>query len=110
MAQSVGEPDVYTVRLTRVTLTWVLTALVLFPVLALLGLFMRSIQAGFMAALPPEWFYAVMTLHGLGMVGLWFVAGMAGISVLLARYVRPTVGISWFAFGATLIGVALLLG
>ncbi len=53
--------------------------------------------------------YAVMTLHGLGMVGLWFVAGMAGISVLLARYVRPTIGVSWIAFGATLAGVLLLV-
>src|SRR5215470_5031005 len=50
-----------------------------------------------------------MTLHGLGMVGLWFVAGMAGISVLAAAYVRPTIGVSWIAFGATLIGVVLLL-
>ncbi len=69
-------------------ITWVLTALVLFPVLAVLGFLMRVLQAGYLAAVPPEWFYAVMTLHGLGMVGLWFVAGMAGISVLLARYVR----------------------
>jgi cytochrome c oxidase subunit 1 len=29
--------------------------------------------------------------------------------VLLAPYVRPTVGVSWIAFGATLAGVALLL-
>src|SRR4029453_7102105 len=57
-----------------------------------------------------EWFYAVMTLHGLGMVGWWFVAGMAGMSVLLARYVRPTIGVSWIAFVATLAGVVLLLG
>lgn len=101
--------DQYTPRLVRVTLTWVLTALVLFPVLAVLGFLMRALQAGFFASVPPEWFYAVMTLHGLGMVGLWFVAGMAGISVLLAAYVRPTVGVSWIAFGATLAGVVLLL-
>jgi cytochrome c oxidase subunit 1 len=101
--------DRYTPRLVRVTLTWVLTALVLFPVLAILGFLMRTLQAGYMATVPPEWFYAVMTLHGLGMVGLWFVAGMAGISVLLARYVRPTIGISWIAFGATLAGVLLLV-
>src|SRR5438874_287324 len=93
----VAEPDVYTPRLTRVTLTWVLVALVLFPVLAILGLLMRTVQAGLLPTLPPEWFYAVMTLHGLGMVGLWFVAGMATLSVLLARYVRPTVGVSWVA-------------
>src|SRR5215471_8938126 len=101
--------DQYAPRLVRVTITWGLTALVLFPVLAILGLRMRTLQAGYMAAVPPEWFYAVMTLHGLGMVGLWFVAGMAGISVLLARYVRPTIAVSWIAFGATLIGVGLLL-
>jgi cytochrome c oxidase subunit 1 len=105
----VVDVDVYTPRLLRITLVWVLTALVLFPVLAILGLLMRTLQAGYLSSVPPEWFYAVMTLHGLGMVGLWFVAGMAGISVLLARYVRPTVGVSWIAFGATLAGVALLL-
>jgi cytochrome c oxidase subunit I len=109
MAQVLTESDRYAERLGRVTLTWVLTALVLFPILAVLGLLMRVLQAGFFAAVPPEWFYAVMTLHGLGMVGLWFVAGMAGISVLLSRYIRPTVAVSWAAFGATLIGVVLLL-
>src|SRR5262245_38271412 len=106
MAQAqVIDADLYMPRLTRLTLTWVLTALVLFPILAVLGFLMRAVQAGFMASLPPEWFYAVMTLHGLGMVGLWFVAGMAAISVLLARYVQPTIGVSWAAFAATLTGV-----
>src|SRR5215510_9017803 len=101
--------DTQSARLTRVTLTWVLVALVLFPILAVLGFVMRVMQAGFFAAVPPEWFYAVMTLHGLGMVGLWFVAGMAGMSILLVSYVRPTVGVSWLALAATLAGVVLLL-
>jgi cytochrome c oxidase subunit 1 len=96
-------------RLIRVTLVWVLTALVLFPVLAILGLLMRTQQGGYFQAVPPEYFYAIMTLHGLGMVGLWFVAGMAVLSVLLAKYVKPTVAVSWIAFGATLTGVVLLL-
>src|SRR6058998_1981211 len=108
MAEAVADDATYTPRLVRLTLIWVLTALVLFPILAVLGLLMRVLQAGFLPSTPPEWFYAVMTLHGLGMVGLWFVAGMAGISVLLARYVRPTIGVSWIAFAATLIGVTLL--
>ena len=103
------EGDEYTARLTRLTLVWVVTALVLFPVLAVLGLLMRTMQGGFFQAVPPEWFYAVMTLHGLGMVGLWFVAGVAGISYLLAKYVRPTLAVSWIAFGATLTGVVILL-
>src|SRR5262245_37624757 len=109
MMQVAVEADLYMARLKRVTLTWVLVALILFPVLAVLGLLMRVLQAGFLAMVPPEWFYAVMTLHGLGMVGLWFVAGMAGMSILLASYVRPTIGVSWIAFAATLVGVVLLL-
>jgi cytochrome c oxidase subunit I len=109
MAQVMETVDVYSGRLTRVTLTWVLVALVLFPILAVLGFVMRVLQAGFFPEFTPDLFYAVMTLHGLGMVGLWFVAGMAAISVLLARYVKPTVAVSWIAFGATITGVALLL-
>ena len=66
MAQVAADVDAYPVRLKRLTLTWVLVALVLFPVLAVLGFVMRVVQAGYFPALPPEWFYAVMTLHGLG--------------------------------------------
>ncbi len=99
----------YTRGLNRLTLTWALVALALFPILATLGLLMRVAQSDFLPGLPPEWFYAVMTLHGLGMVGLWFVAGMAGVSHLLARYVRPRLGASRFALGATLLGVTLLI-
>jgi cytochrome c oxidase subunit I len=95
--------------LTRLTLVWVLTALVLFPVLALLGAVMRLAQANLLPDLPPEWFYAVMTLHGLGMVGLWFVAAMAATSFLLARYVRVGLGAARFAYAATLVGVLLLI-
>ena len=109
MPPVIAETDPYSAGLTRLTLTWVLVALVLFPILAVLGFLMRVFQAGFFASLPPEWFYALMTLHGLGMVGLWFVAGMAGISFLLSRYVRPTLAVSWIAFAATIIGVVLLL-
>src|SRR6187401_609197 len=99
MAHAVTSPlDPYTARLTRLTLVWVLTALVLFPILAVLGLLMRTMQSGYFQAVSPEWFYAVMTLHGLGMVGLWFVAGMAGVSFLLSNYVRPTLAVSWVAF------------
>jgi hypothetical protein len=54
MTQAVTDDDVYPARLTRLTITWVLVALVLFPILALLGFLMRVLQAGFFAATPPE--------------------------------------------------------
>ena len=101
--------DTYSSRMTQVTLAWVAVGLVLFPVLSLLGLGMRTLQAGYFAATPPEWFYAVMTLHGLGMVGVWFVASLAAMNFLLAKYVRPNLTVSWIALGMTAVGVLLLL-
>src|SRR5262245_45490781 len=95
--------------LRPMTFTWVFTVLALFPILLLLGFFMRALQANFMTKLQPEWFYAVLTLHGLGMVGVWYVGSMAGVSYLLARYVKPSLAISKIAFGATVLGVVLLL-
>lgn len=91
------------------TFVWILTVLALFPILVILGFFLRALQADYMTKPRPEWFYAVMTLHGLGMVGTWYVGSMAGVSYLLSRYVKPSVVISRIAFGATLLGVVLLL-
>jgi len=59
--------------------------------------------------LTAEWFYAVLTLHGVGMVGLWFVAGMAAVTYLLARYIRPPLWASWMGLGGTLVGFAFLI-
>ncbi len=101
--------DAQPAALRRMTFVWIFTVLALFPVLLLLGFFMRALQANFMTRLQPEWFYAVLTLHGLGMVGIWYVGGMAGVSYLLGRYVRPSLAISRVAFGATVLGVVLLL-
>src|SRR6476469_6452822 len=72
----------------RMTLVWGFTVLVLLPVLVLLGSVMRMFQSNFFPAVPPEWFYAVLTLHSLGMVGAWFVATLAWISYLLSKYTR----------------------
>ena len=101
--------DLYRAQLVRVTLVWVLTALVLFPVLAILGLLMRTQQSGYLQAVPPEYFYAIMTLHGLGMVGTWYVGAMAGVSYRLARFVRPGLAVARFAYLGTAVGVVLLV-
>ncbi len=96
-------------RWERLTALWMIVMLALFPILLGLGAFMRIVQSNLLPTLLPEWFYAVMTLHGLGMVGTWFVGGMAAVSYIVAKYVRPRPVISHIAFGATLLGVVLLL-
>lgn len=93
----------------RLTLLWVVVMLALMPILVLLGMTLRGGQSNLLPMLDAEHFYSILTLHGLGMVGLWFVAGMAGVCALARRYVRLRMWANWVAFLGTLAGVVLLI-
>ncbi|MGO9004701.1 MAG: cbb3-type cytochrome c oxidase subunit I [Beijerinckiaceae bacterium] len=98
----------YGQAIRSVTQFWVWTVPVLFLVLMLLGLMMRSNQAGIINA-DPDYFYAAMTLHGLGMAGTGFVGGLAAVAYLLARYVRVNLVIAWTMYVLTVLGVVGLV-
>src|SRR5690606_16123429 len=70
------------------TLYWMAITFVLFPLLILLGIYMRSVQAGALGELQ-GWFYPMLTLHGVGMVGVWYVASMGCVANVLSKYVSP---------------------
>ena len=89
-------------------LIWIAITFLLFPVLILLGILMRSIQAGEISALQP-WFYPAMTLHGVGMVGVWYVAAMACAADVLSRHVTLPPALGRLAIAGTVLGVVLLL-
>ncbi len=89
-------------------LIWIAITFLLFPILILLGIFMRSIQAGEISTLLP-WFYPAMTLHGVGMVGVWYVAPMACAADVLSRHVTLPAGLGRLAIAGTVLGVLLLL-
>jgi len=82
---------------------------VLFPVLILLGIFLRTVQAGGLAPLQ-SWFYPMMTLHGVGMVWCLVCRRDGRASARCSRvYVEPTPLIGRVAIIGTLLGVGLLL-
>lgn len=93
----------------RWTAVWMVVVLALFVILALLGLVMRMTQGDVLSQVAPEWFYALLTLHGVGMVGAWYVGAMAGVSHQLRRYVEPSLAISRGVLAATVVGVVLLI-
>ena len=93
----------------RITLHWTVVVAVLFLLMLLAGLTMRAYQGEYVMGLGPEWFYALLTLHGLGMVGTWYVGAMAGVSYRLARFARPGLGVARFAYLGTAVGVVLLV-
>ncbi|HSC48891.1 MAG TPA: cbb3-type cytochrome c oxidase subunit I [Gaiellaceae bacterium] len=84
-------------RSRRLTLRIVLTATAILLVAGLLGMLMRDSQAD-LGRLPPEWFYALMTAHGLGA----FV-GWAGFAVMgFAYWVLAQVGFPLGRWGRVL--------
>ena len=61
-------------------------------------------------ALGPMWFYQLMTLHGVGMVGVAAIAGAAIMWHFLSQYVELSERILKTNLLLFLMGVAMLLG
>ncbi len=92
----------------RLAIVYAITGLVVFFVLVLLGFTMRLNQAGALD-LPPDFFYALMTLHGLGMVGVLYVAAYIGVWYLISQYTKPSLGLAKFNYVLILLGVVGLM-
>jgi cytochrome c oxidase subunit 1 len=100
----------------RITLVWLVTGAVLLLVLAVLGVLLRTSQAA-QNLVPPAVFYAGMTLHGIGMVGValtviaavfWYVMSKAlplSAAVMRAVYLLTGTGVVLILL-ATLFGYA----
>lgn len=94
-------------KIRKITSLWIITVLVLFIVSIVLGILMRLNQ-GEIIHQSPITFYINMTTHGLTMIGIWFVAGMAAVNYLMQRYVKTSYSANLFALLFTVIGVLML--
>jgi len=92
----------------NMTTLYLATTLAVFLVLILLGITMRVAQSS-IVQLPADLFYAIMTLHGLGMVGVLFVGGMSALWYLISNYVDVSAALAKFNYALILIGVAGLI-
>ena len=99
-------------RLTMVSgAPWALT---LSDLMITLGITMRLAQGAVVPLSTPD-FYALMTMHGLGMAGTLFSAGIAMVWFVAARHARPSRAAMWVAYvlfvaGAVALLVATLIG
>jgi len=80
-----------------------------FVLMMALGVLMRFAQAGVLA-LPPDWFYRVMTLHGVGMVGISGLAGAAIMWHFASRHLDLSPKILAANLVLFLVGVVMLFG
>ncbi|MBW7855785.1 MAG: cbb3-type cytochrome c oxidase subunit I [Ignavibacteriaceae bacterium] len=96
-----------TSKFNKITALWIVVVLVLFIASIVLGIIMRLNQSE-VISLYPTTFYTDMTVHGLTMIGIWFVAGMAAINYIMERYVKTSFYANLTALILTVFGVVLL--
>ncbi len=95
------------IKLRKITSVWIITILILFIVSIVLGILMRLNQSDVLKQSPTT-FYINMTVHGLTMIGIWFVAGMAAVNYLMNRYIKTSFTANITAYVLTVIGVLML--
>lgn len=89
----------------RIVMVWAVTVILILLVLMVLGLLMRMNQAG-AVTMRPDYFYAMMTLHGLGMAGTLFMGGIVAVWYHAFKYVRPSLSLMRWAYGMVIVGTA----
>ncbi len=87
---------------------YLVTGLAVVGLLMLAGLAMRMAQAGWLG-LSPDYFYALMTLHGTGMITALVMCGMGGIWYFVSREVTLSLRLGYWAYGLIVAGVVLVL-
>lgn len=92
----------------RVMNVYLATGLSLVGLLMLAGLAMRMAQAGWLG-LDPANFYALLTLHGVGMITALVMCGMGGLWYLMRREVTMSLALAYWSYGLILCGVVLVL-
>lgn len=80
------------------------SGLIITALMMLAGLIMRTAQANWMT-LPPDWFYAILTLHGAGMIVALAVCAMGGLWFLIRRHIGLSAPLAVFAWLMIMLGV-----
>ncbi|HVA38657.1 MAG TPA: cbb3-type cytochrome c oxidase subunit I [Candidatus Dormibacteraeota bacterium] len=93
---------------SRVMWLYLGTGLAVFALMAVLGLTMRMAQATWIS-LDPTMFYAIMTLHGAGMITSMALCGMGGLWSLMYREHRMRPSVAYWAYGLVVAGVVAVL-
>jgi cytochrome c oxidase subunit 1 len=91
----------------RMAVLWLVTGGTLLVVLALLGLLLRLTQA--LGVLPDQWFYAVLTLHGTGMVAVALMSLAVVLRYLVADQLPIVHKVNVINYVLTVVAAALVL-
>lgn len=88
---------------------YLVSALVLFVLMMLLGVTLRMSQAQWIAV-PPNWFYQLLSMHGAGMVGTMVMVTTATMWFFLRKYVRLHLWAFVANYALFLLGALCIVG
>jgi cytochrome c oxidase subunit 1 len=88
---------------------YLVSALALFVLMMLIGLAMRSTQAGWLDV-PPAMFYKLLSMHGAGMVGTMVMASTAVMWFFLRKYVTLHLWAFVTNYALFLLGALCIIG
>lgn len=88
----------------RVMKLYLHSGLGIVALLLLAGLTMRAAQAGWLP-LTPDWFYAILTLHGTGMIVAMAVCAMGALWFLMRRHTELNAPLAVLAWAFIMLGV-----
>jgi cytochrome c oxidase subunit 1 len=91
----------------RMTVVWVTTGGVLLALLALVGLVLRLTQST--GVIPDRWFYALLTLHGAGMVAVTLMALAMTVWALLRDQLPLRNSVSMTIYALTVLAGVLVI-
>ena len=91
----------------KMTVVWVMTGGILLALLAFVGLVLRLTQAT--GVLPNQWFYALLTLHGAGMVAVVLMALAMTVWALLRSELPLRNWVSMTIYSLTLLAGVLVI-
>lgn len=89
----------------RVMRLYIHTGMGLAALMMLVGLVMRAAQANWVSGLSPGNFYALLTLHGAGMIVGLALCGMGTLWFLMRRHIHLSAPLAVLALGFTILGV-----
>ena len=105
-AQATSASDLTAAR--HVMWTYLLTGLAVVGLMVLIGITMRVEQAGWVTY-DPGTFYALLTLHGIGMIVAVVLCGLGTLWYLVARETRLDPGVAYLAYAIALAGVLAVI-
>ncbi len=92
----------------RASLVYMIFGFLMFVILGILGLFMRAQQSGILY-LGDDWFYRIMTLHGIGMISSALLIVFGGFAAVLGRSLSISVKWLWVIFLSFFLGMGFVL-